>query len=134
MATGPRHTNELVSPVALWFGILGGPLAWAARLLLSYPLVGVACAQGAGLVLHLVAGVTLAVTVAAGLVAWRGFRTTRDWQRSRPPRTGEPTVDAWAVERTYFMALLGLLSSGLFALVIVAEWFTVFVTDPCVIR
>jgi hypothetical protein len=30
------------------------------------------------------------------------------------------------------MTVLGLLVSGLFALVIIVEWLTVFFTDPCI--
>ena len=112
----------------MWFGLLAGPIAWSLRLLIGYPLVPVACEQGTSILLHLVSAGFLLVTLAGAVVAWWSYRQARD-----ETRTAREGADAWTVERTRFMALLGLLVSGLFALVIVAEWLTVFFTDPCIV-
>jgi hypothetical protein len=128
MVTDSRDNLELVSRPALWFGLLAGPIAWSLRLLISYPLVPVACAQGASSLLHLVSALFLLVALAGGAVAWWSYRQLRAKERS-----GRGGADDWTMERTRFMVLLSLLVSGLFALVIVAEWLPVFFTDPCIV-
>jgi amino acid transporter len=128
MATNTRHDPELVPQTALWFGLLAGPIAWSLRLLIGYPLVSVACEQGATYLLHLVSAIFLLVTLAGGAVAWWSYRRIR-----RGDRREEHDTDDWTLERTRFMVLLSLLMSGLFALVILAEWTPVFFTDPCIV-
>lgn len=111
--------------LALWFGVLAGPLAWTVHLLLSYALLPVACSTGIGWVLHAVTLLTAGVTAWAGLVAYRRWQRHRDDPRDgvRGPRSG------WR----RFMALSGVALSALFFVVILLEGLPVAIVSPCLI-
>jgi multisubunit Na+/H+ antiporter MnhC subunit len=71
---------------SLWFGLLGGTVAWAAHLLVSYFVVAAGCENLAD---DLVRALLVAVTVITGAlaaialaVAQRVARTARTWRRS----------------------------------------------------
>lgn len=120
-----RNAERPVGLFPLWFGLLGGPAGWTAHLLLSYPLVPLACATGLRLILHAVTLVTVGIIVAAAVVAWRS------WQRLGAPNgggDGAELADRWQG----FMALSGVLLSLLFLFVTLAEGLPVFFHDPCV--
>lgn len=122
MTTAEHEHSSSAGLWPLWFGMLAGPIAWSVRLLVSYPLVPVACARGGDLLLHLVTLATALVALAAGLVSWRRWR-----------RAGE-TGQAGAGERRRrdrFMALFGVFSSGFFFLVILVEGSMVFLVSAC---
>lgn len=107
---------------SLWFGILGPPLFWAARLSSSYALVPFACRTGWVGLLNLVTGAALLGALVAGAVAWKRWRDVG----------GGTEVDAdGRAARTRFMGLVGVLSSGFFFLVILAEGIGNFLIDPC---
>src|SRR5688572_11540388 len=95
--------------LVLWTGILAGPLLWFANQQINYLLVGWACGSERMYLLHLVSLLCLAGTVAAGLLARRGWRALR---------SEAADVDALTPGRANFMALLGIAFSGLFAVVI----------------
>ena len=100
----------------LWTGILAGPLAWTVQLSLSYPLAQLACHAGIASqhprALHAISAAALLTVVAAGLLA------STLWRRG-------------VHERQRFMALLGVLSCILFALVVVATWVPSFIVHNC---
>jgi hypothetical protein len=103
--------------------LLLGPLAWTAHLLLSYPLLPVACGLGGPLLLH---GVTLATalpTAWALRVAWRRWRATRD-----DPRSGTTGV---ATGNRPFMAFSAILMNGVFLFAILLEGLPPFFLSPC---
>jgi len=102
--------------------MLAGPLAWAAGLGLDYTLVIVACESGNNAWLHLVSLVTLG---AAGAGAWLAYR---QWRRLGG---GVPGERAGRIERSRFMAALGVMSGVFFSLVIIAQWTASFVLHPC---
>lgn len=106
------------SRTAQWFAILAPPLAWAAQQQLSYQWVPSACSTGATGWLHVIHAVALVVALAAGAVAWR--------ERSRQPAPEPP-----APARHRFTTLFGLFTSGLFSLVIVAQWLPLGFFGPC---
>lgn len=71
---------------SLWFGLLGGTVAWAAHLLVSYFVVGAGCGNLADDILR---ALLVAVTVASGAlaaialaIAQRLATTARTWRRS----------------------------------------------------
>ena len=118
----PAPHRGQVSRLALWTGIFGGPLFWGVQLLVGYGLVAHNCYPEAiphhrpvfagthGAVL-LVSVVALAGTLGAGLVALRSWRATSD------ERGGQATHLLHNAEgRTRFMAMAGLIMSGLFLL------------------
>jgi nicotinamide riboside transporter PnuC len=117
-----RHLREPRGLAALWFGVLAGPLAWMLGLNAGYSLVRVACAKQNMLYLHAVSLLTLLLALAGGWVAWREWkRTGREW----------PGEEPGAIPRSRFMVALGLLASGLFSLVILAQWTASFFFNPC---
>ena len=119
MGTAPAVTAPRAS--LLWAGILAGPLAFAADLLARYGLVHSACANGQTTVLTLITMVSLAVICGGAAVAWRA------WQRTATAATtgGRP------IDRAKFMALSGILSSVLFAIVVGATAYPQWVLDAC---
>jgi hypothetical protein len=111
-----------VKPLALWTGILAGPIAWACDLLASYALVKWICTSQRLSALHLISLLALVVVGIGALVAWRTLRLA-----SRPLSH----EGALSRQRARFMATLGLASSALFALTIVAGAIPPFMIDAC---
>ena len=97
----------------LFYGALGGPVFWALRLVIAYPLVPVACAQDSLLLPGLVSVVALVGAVSSAVVSV--------WMLRR----------AQAHSRARFMAKSGLVMAVLFALVILAESVPMLFGDPC---
>jgi hypothetical protein len=106
----------------LWAGLLLPPLAFLINLEVAYALVPVACSSQNALPVHLVHLTCLILTLLGGIIAWRS------WQRIGATWPGE---EGGAVARSRFMAGTGVLSSVLFALVIVAQWIPSFLLNPC---
>jgi hypothetical protein len=108
--------------LALWAGLLLPPIAWLLNLQISYMLVPWACSTGRQFALHLVTLAMLLLAGGGGLIAWRTWqRTGRDW----------PNEAGGVVPRSRFMAVGGLLSSGMFFLVIVAQGIPSFMLSAC---
>lgn len=122
-----RERTVGVSPVGerageralLWFGVFGGPLAWALRFASSYLLVPVACREGTWL-LHLVTVAALLLAGAAGVVAWRSFRRDPDGTEADDVR-----------QRRVVLGVVGVALSGFFAVVTLFESVANLVIDPC---
>jgi hypothetical protein len=106
---------------AQWFGVLGGPIAWAMQLQANYALVPQACAAGDLKWIHLTSAALLLLAISAVVIAWRDWIVTR-----RKVATREE-----AEARSSFMALLGVFTSGLFALLIFAQAIPTFIFNPC---
>jgi hypothetical protein len=106
----------------LCFGMLAGPLAVLLNLQLSFMLVPWACATGRQYLLHLVPLGALLLVASAGVSAWR------NWRRAGP---GESDSVDGVMPRSRFMARTGLLTSGLFLLVLVALWLPNVMLMPC---
>lgn len=122
-ATRPgREYSEPKGIVRLWAVLLAGPLSWAAGLGLDYSLVIVACESGSNAWLHLVSLITLVV---ASTGAWIAHR---EWRRLGG---GVPGERVGRVERSRFMAALGVMTGVFFSLVIIAQWIASFVLHPC---
>ena len=102
-----------VGLVALWLGMLAGPLAWTAHLLVFYGLVGVVCATGLGWLIHLTTIVTILVAAAGGFLSYRHLR--------RPGLT----------DGARFVSLGGALLSVVFIFAIVLEALPSFAIGPC---
>jgi hypothetical protein len=113
----------------LWFGLLGGHLAWTAHLLLSYFLADLACGSDTA---ELAAGrhiVTVVAAVATGAAAAAVWALSR---RASPPLapTAPAGVGDLAAERR-FVARFALAASGVFLLAIVLAGSTNFFLPPC---
>jgi hypothetical protein len=115
---------------ALWFAVLAPPAAWSVDHLASVALHHDYCAallgrtfrawRGVGVLLVVVGLVCLAVSLWAGLVAWRARAALGD-------DTGRGDTD---VDRRRFMAHAGLVTCFLFTFGIVLRVVTVFFIGP----
>lgn len=111
-----------LSPLPLWTGILAGPMAWAFDLMASYAVVKWVCHTHNYAVLPLITAASLAMVIGAAAIAWTALtRTANDL----PIDGGQPR------QRARFMAILGLASSGVFALQILAGAIPHWVLDAC---
>src|SRR6266496_691270 len=84
------------SSIALWIGIVAGPIAWASDLQIKYAIVVYVCRNHAFWLMWLVTLGALLIIAFGGFCAWRG------WTDSTP--------------QVRFMALGGLAINALFAL------------------
>lgn len=99
---------------ALWFGILGSPLAWAAHLVASYSLEEwFACSPSAGdpgkILGVSVDTMAILVNSALAVVAAASLLTALTCRRRLPPANGDE-----ALARARFMALAGIIEGALF--------------------
>jgi hypothetical protein len=108
--------------LGLWTGVLLPPTVWALQMQINYVLVRKACTQGSSLALYVVSIVALAAAVAAALIA------LTNWRRSGPTW---PSGAADLFTRSRFLAVLGLLMSAMFFLVILAQGIATVVFPPC---
>ena len=88
------------SSIALWTGVLAGPIAWAADLQARYALVRYVCVNHAGWIMWMITVAALLITAFGALCSWHG------WIDETP--------------RVRFMSIGGLFIGGMFALAIIA--------------
>lgn len=129
MRVAKVRPEEKGQSAALWFGVLGGPIAWAIQLAAGYILEDTACSPASGgpailglaiKPLYMVMTVVLAaVTAAAGITAYRCYGRMRD---------PAPTVTA---ERARWMAWAGILVSTLFFVIIVLAFVSISILSVC---
>ena len=112
-----RSTTSL----ALWFGVLGGPAAGLANVLVGYPAVDRACASNSSIVLHALTLGFLAIAVLAGFISWR-LRQRAGSRRG----TAEGLLP-----RSRFMATVGVLAAAVSAFGIILQWIPVFFLGAC---
>ena len=111
-----------LSPLPLWTGVLAGPLAWAVDLSVSYALVKWTCRVRQEPILHAITLVALVIVIGGAAVSWLALQRTAG---AGPTDGGQPR------QRARFMAILGLTSSALFALTIVAGAIPRWILDAC---
>lgn len=103
-------------------GLLTAPLAFLIHLTINYAVVPHACSSGHMFASHLVTALFLLVVFAGTFIAWR------NWQQVG---RGEPSEAASVVERSRFIAVVGLMLSGLVVLLFIAQWIPQFLISPC---
>jgi hypothetical protein len=120
-----HHPDPLLRPRyigRLWAGLLGPPVLWLAHFQINYTLVAWVCAHGHRSLLAAVSIATLLALAALGVLAWS------NWRMAGVQLPGERNDTA---ARSRFLALLGLLASGLFFLVTAAQAAAQVFIDPC---
>jgi len=136
-AVHPSPHRAHVSAWAMWFCILGAPTAWSIQQLVNAPLFAHGCYPkdvpiaepiwgNAGSVALTVELMAVAVCIVAGLVAWRNWRRTR----AEKEGSGHHLIEA-GDGRSRFMAMVGMICSGLFLLATVFATGLLFVVQPC---
>lgn len=108
---------------AQWFGLLAPPVAMLINLSLGYALVPWSCAAKSRVLLHGEIAVLVLISVAAGLVAHR------EWKRFGGG--GEADDAGGPAARTRFLGVLGIGSSALFTLILLAQWLANVFFTPC---
>ncbi|MEH0841983.1 hypothetical protein V6U81_06280 [Micromonospora sp. CPCC 205711] len=131
MNTRPGPHARLAGGLLLWYGVLGGAVAWAVHLLVGWSLDELVCAAGSERVsaVPLWQAVGLAVvipglvTVGSLLVAALVWRHT-----ARAPATG---AEDPAFGRSRMLAAVGIWANLLFLAIIVLGGAAVLVFPPC---
>jgi hypothetical protein len=98
--------------LALWIGILAGPIVWLMSFQANFTLAPWACEFNSKAALFLVTLLALLLVAGSGLLAWR------EWAALGKALPGDAQG---AVGRTRVMALGGVLTSSMFFLVILAQ-------------
>jgi len=140
----PEHTAPTrtrlglrAAPWILWFGTLGGAVAWSLHTVADWGIDETVCRSGhdemVGVPLRpLLAGLALlflAVTVVSGLVSFRHWR-----RLSAGPLPGEEEGDEIAAlrrRRAGFMAQVGFVANVLFGLMLVLSAIAVLILPAC---
>ena len=123
-AGADAHFAQPRGKLALWTGVLGGPVAWALQLQAGYTIVRFTCSrQWLTAAHHAVTLAMLLVALACTVIA------AREWVRAG--REASAGAEGGAGGRSRFLGALGVLTSGLFSLTIVAAWVPLFFLSPC---
>jgi hypothetical protein len=121
MARQPELSNP-GSLLALWYGVLAGPIAFMTQFQLKFMMVPWACAIGSQIWLDVVTVIALTFPITAGLLSWRM------WIAAGPSLEDE---QGGQVGRTRAMAICGLALSAMFALAMVAQMIPVWIIGAC---
>jgi hypothetical protein len=123
--------EEVWGSRALWFGVLGSPLAWFGHLVLGYSLEEwFACAPattdrgeilglGVDLVAVMINSLMLVVAAASGLVAFGCWRRTRR------------ATDGDSLDRSRWMAFVGAVEGAVFVPMILLGYLPPLILDTC---
>ncbi|PWU45685.1 hypothetical protein DLE60_24985 [Micromonospora globispora] len=131
MTTRPDSRARLAGGLLLWYGVLGGAVAWAVHLLVAWPLDELTCAAGSekisavplwqavGLAVVL-PGLVTAGSLAVAALAWR-----------RTARAQSAGVQDPAFGRSRMLAVVGIWANLLFLTIIVLGGVAVLVLPAC---
>jgi hypothetical protein len=117
-----RNDEQATTPRGLWLLLIAGPAIVAAEQQANFVLVRQACSMQRNVALYVVTIVAMLLTIATAMIAvsiWR--RTGAVW----------PTEESDLANRIRFISVLGLLSSGMSFLVILAQGIATVNFDPC---
>ena len=118
-----NQTDGVGQGIILWSGMLLGPILWLIQFQARYSLVPVVCSNGSNLLLQIIAAIALVCTVVTGIVCWRVWISAgAEWPSD---------LLAGSQGRKLFMAGLGMLTGGLFSLVMIAQMIPLFFFSPC---
>ncbi|MGS2617737.1 hypothetical protein ACVCAH_24920 [Micromonospora sp. LZ34] len=127
MSVQPGQHARLAGGLLLWYGVLGGALAWAVHLFVAWGVEELTCATGSTRVgavpLRLV--ITLAVVLPALATVGSLLAAGLAWRRTR--HDGEDR----SVSRTRMLAVVGIWLNLLFLTIIVLGGAALLVLAPC---
>ena len=98
--------------LALWTGILTGPVVWLISFEINFAMAPWACVDQRKIALYVVSLIALIVSAGSGMLAWS------QWKELGSELPGD---GGGAIPRSRVMALSGMLLSGMFCLVIIAQ-------------
>jgi hypothetical protein len=108
--------------LSLSLGLLLGPVVALANQQLIYTVNMWACGHRMQAAMHVVPFLCLVVTVGAGITAYRDWKAVGGGVEDE-----EDTVHT----RTRFLSILGMSLSIFSSMVVLAQWATIFIFDPC---
>jgi hypothetical protein len=117
-----REFSEKSGKLWLWTGLLLPPIAWAIQLQTVYLLSEKGCSTGNFLPNHIVSVAALLLSAAGFFVSWQNWLATGAESKNEKAGTAP---------RSSFMAILGIMTGGLFSLVIFAQWLPAILGVPC---
>jgi hypothetical protein len=128
--TAPQPYNTRT----LWLGLLAGPLTWIVYFMIGYLLVEAVCKSDflnfSLLGLPAVSTIILILTaIGVFITIYAGFISYRKWRQG--PEAESLIGEQLSHKPVRFMALAGLLLSGLFTLIILMTGISVFILRPC---
>ena len=132
----PSATLEVRNAKTLWFGMFASPVIWSVHLLIGYMVAEAACMtnmlafniMGVSALLVFLVALTL---LAMGGIAWNAWWSYRSW-RYYASLSPEEEFPLQAYDRDEFLALSGLLLSGIFFFLLLINLYPFFVLRPCV--
>ncbi|SCL32854.1 hypothetical protein GA0070624_4585 [Micromonospora rhizosphaerae] len=131
MSVQPDHRARLTGGLLLWYGVLGGALAWAVHLFVGWSLDELTCATGADTVAQvpLWQAVWLAVVVPAVATVGALLVATLAWRRTARAQRGREDDPSFG--RARMLAVVGIWANLLFLAIIVLGGVAVLVLPPC---
>jgi hypothetical protein len=120
------HERDPTTTIALWTGLLAGPLSFLTLLEVNYVLSYVACETRSSWFLNVSTAIAVALTATAGVWSWRvgtRYATLSDQCIPVGPET--------RYNRTRWMAVAAALLAVSFIVAMIALAVPVFVLDPC---
>ena len=121
MVNQEQLARETRFELDLWWGMFAGPIAWALDEGVSYSLVHHACSTGHFYVLYLITVISLIVALSGFYIALSSFRRFPEGH----PSGGKPH------DRAHFQAILGMIFSLGFVIVILALGVPRWLISPC---
>jgi hypothetical protein len=116
------NDEQATTPRGLWLLLIAGPAIVAAEQQANFVLVRQACSMQRNVALYVVVIVAMLLTIATAMIGvsiWR--RTGARW----------PTEASDLANRIRFLSVVGILSSAMSLLVIVAQGIATVNFDPC---
>ena|SRR5437868_8894240 len=110
------------TPLGLWWSLVAGFLAWGIDISLSYALEQHSCSTGHHYVLHVIDFICLVIALSGLLTGLAEFRKF-------PGETSEE--GGTPLDRAHFQALLGMIFSISFAVVVIAGSIPRWILSPC---
>jgi hypothetical protein len=126
-STSRPVSHEPRRSLALWVGLLAGPVVWLSLLQTNYILAYVACETRHTWFMHLATGIAVVLVAAAGFGAWRAS----DGSIMREEEQSAPLTDETHRQRARWMAFGGVAFSAWFILVILAMEIPIIVLQEC---
>ena len=107
--------------MALWFAVLGGPVAGLLNVMVNYPAVDRACVNDSSLILHILSACALVVAIAAGWTGWSLRGRAGKWS----------STAAGFLPRSRFMGTIGILTASVAVFAIILQWIPIFFIGAC---
>lgn len=116
----------------LWFGLLGGPVAWAAAFVAAYLMAESACVTGGSLTgVGVVWVLATIIALAATVVAWGARGEAAALAPDGDLAAGGPEARSDRPTGRRFMAIAGVLLSGTFVFITLTHALPLFVGVGC---